>query len=182
MYGFKERKAAQVAAYFALKSGGAINILKLAKLVYLVERESMRRFDEPMFYDKLVSMDHGPVASMTLNGINGLRDTPEWIEFLAGRKNYDVLVSENKSLNDLDELSRADLNILEFLWEKFGSYNRYELRDWTHDNCQEWVDPKGSSFGIAHGHVFGFLEKPNAAALAEEIEHYRNRAFVMDAC
>ena len=56
MYGYKERKAAQTAAFFALRSGGSINILKLAKLLYLAERESMEKFDEPLFYDRLVSM------------------------------------------------------------------------------------------------------------------------------
>ena len=64
MYGYKERKAAQVAAYFALKEQGSINVLKLAKLLYLAERESMRLFDEPMFFDRLVSMEQLTLVKM----------------------------------------------------------------------------------------------------------------------
>jgi hypothetical protein len=31
MFGYQERKAGQAAAFFALKAGGRINVLKLAK-------------------------------------------------------------------------------------------------------------------------------------------------------
>ena len=34
--------AAQLCAFFALKEGGGINIVKLMKLLYLAERESMQ--------------------------------------------------------------------------------------------------------------------------------------------
>jgi len=64
-------KAAQVCAFFAMKAGNRINILKLMKLLYLCERESMRRFESPLIYDHFVSMDHGPVLSRTLDLLNG---------------------------------------------------------------------------------------------------------------
>jgi len=173
MYGYKERKAAQVAAFFALKAGGRINVLKLAKLLYLTERESMERFDEPMFFDRLVSMEHGPVTSISLNHVNGLLESPHWEEFISGRTDNDIRLVEGQSLDRFDQLSRSDLAILNSLWEKFGSYDRFELRDWTHDNCPEWVNPQGSSKPIPHDIIFKFLEKKNAEQLAEDVVGYR---------
>ncbi len=71
---YNARKAAQVAAFFALSEGGKINVLKLVKLIYLADRSAMEAFEAPILNDKFVSMDHGPVNSITLNLINGLGD------------------------------------------------------------------------------------------------------------
>ena len=69
---FNERKAAQAAAYLLCKAGGSLNVLKLVKLMYLAERESLRRYGETITGDALVSMRNGPVLSATLDHINGL--------------------------------------------------------------------------------------------------------------
>jgi uncharacterized phage-associated protein len=173
MYGYKERKAAQVAAFFALQAGGGINVLKLAKLLYLTERESMKRFDEPMFFDRLVSMEHGPVTSISLNYVNGLLESPHWAEFISGRTDNDIRLVKGLTLDRFDQLSRADMAILNGLWEQFGNYDGFELRDWTHNNCPEWVNPRGSSKPIPHDLIFKFLDKQNAEQLAEDVVGHR---------
>src|SRR6266487_2727273 len=67
---FNEKKAAQVAAFFLHRARGELEILKLMKLMYLAERASYKKFGEPLIGDKLVSMDNGPVLSITLNHMN----------------------------------------------------------------------------------------------------------------
>jgi hypothetical protein len=111
--GYDVGKAAQAAAYFALKSGSSINVLKLCKLLYLAEREFMARYDTPMFYESL--------------------------------------------------------------WTRFGSYDRYALRDWAHEwrNVPEWMDPRGSAASIAEpfiartGHLFQIAVPPVTCLNAE---------------
>ncbi|MCW1951238.1 MAG: Panacea domain-containing protein [Octadecabacter sp.] len=181
MYGYKERKAAQVAAFFALKEQGSINVLKLAKLLYLTERESMKRFDEPMFFDRLVSMDHGPVTSIALNQVNGLSQSNYWDAYIAGRSGYDINSLEGLATESLNELSKADLKILEDLWDFFGAMSQYQLRDWTHLNCPEWENPHGSSEPIPHDRVFKFLGKEHANLLSEAVLAYRAKAQMLEA-
>src|SRR5713101_1329927 len=79
---FNVRKAAQVVAFFAQKQGGSINVLKLVKLIYLANRLAMERFVFPLLNDNLVSMDHGPVNSLTFDYINGYHDRAAWKEFV----------------------------------------------------------------------------------------------------
>lgn len=182
MYGYKERKAAQTAAFFTLKSGGSIDHLKLAKLMYLTERECMRRYDEPLFYDRLVSMEHGPVASISLNCARGFSESLSWPEFLCDLDKNEIGIAGQKTYKDLDDLSLANLEILDDLWNEFREFSGIQLRDWTHKNCPEWEDPKGSSNGISHSLVFKFLNKENAPELAKDISAYRNYTNAIESC
>ena len=131
----------------------------------------MEAYDYPITGDNLVSMDHGPVNSITLNCINGLEtDRGEWSNFLTDRNNYDVgVATEGLSLDDLDELSAAELRTLDAVWEQFGTFSKYALRDWVHDHCPEWEDPNGSSNPIPFSRVFSFLGKSDARDLEQQI-------------
>jgi len=92
---FAARKVGQMAAYFADRQGGKINILKLMKLLYLADRESMARHDEPISFDRFVSMDQGPVLSRTYDLINGSypqRIAADWDEWISDRENHEAQV------------------------------------------------------------------------------------------
>lgn len=177
-YGYNPRKAAQVVAFFAIREGGAINVLKLAKLVYLGEREHLSRHDMPILFDSFVSMDHGPVASITLNFINGYGDAgTDWESFVSDRAGYDIgLASVRVSIDALDELSDAELATLDEVWARFGAMTKYSVRDWTHKNCPEWEDPHGSSNPIPYERVLKALGKDHWAEIAESIEDARGVA------
>ncbi len=178
---FSPRKSAQVAAYYAIKGGGRINGLKVMKLMYLAEREFIARHDMPMLFDKLVSMEHGPALACTLNYINGEEDSPEWNGFVADRENHDLGLSvASISLDDLDELSCAEFEVLSAIWDKFGFYDKSDLRIYTHNNCPEWENPGESSRPIPYPRLLRYLGKDNADRVAEEIEamHAMAKSFV----
>ena len=182
--GYDLDKAAQVVAFFAIKEGGAINVLKASKLVYLAEREAMRAYDEPMIYDRFASMPDGPVASVTLNFMNGSNIDPRWSNFIAPRIAFSIpLARQNLSVDDLDHLSPADLEVLDSLWVRFGGFSQYEIRDWTHvpENIPEWQDPEGSSRPISHAVVFEHLGKSSADDLENDIAEYRKLQRVLSA-
>ena len=181
---FNTRKAAQVVAFFAREEGGAINVLKLTKLVYIADRAHMQTYDFPISGDALVSMPHGPVNSLTYEYVNGhAYSRDDWEAFVSDRANHDVgLARPNISDADLDELSRAELRTLREVWTKFGKMSKWDLVRWTHVNCPEWEDPHGSSNTIPYERVFKFLGKTNAEELeARVIEDRKLRmAFTAD--
>lgn len=172
---FNVRRAAQVAAYFAKAEGGDINVLKLVKLIYLADRLAMEKYDYPLLFDRLVSMDHGPVDSLTFAYINGCQDDrSEWEKFITDRSNYSVgLANSALSEEDFDQLSEADLEVLAYTWVSFGNMTKYQIRDYTHAHCPEWEDPDGSSLGIPYERVFKFLGKPDSHLLAQRIMEKR---------
>jgi len=62
LVGFESRKAAQAAAYFTGLSKSRIDKLKLIKLIYLSEMESIDKRRRPMFFDEFYSMKAGPIC------------------------------------------------------------------------------------------------------------------------
>ncbi len=142
--------AAQLIAYLALKTEGKIiNVLKAIKLVYLADRESIKEWGLPILDENRCSMPHGPVNSFTYAHINGEYDLDAcgWSTYLEDRENHLVAVKNNISVHDLNELSEADIQCLDAVWEKFGNMDQWQLVEWTHDekNIPEWEDPNGSS-------------------------------------
>lgn len=180
---FQTRRAAQVAAWFALRQGGRINVLKLTKLLYLSERRHLDLYDEPMTYDRLVSMDHGPVPSICLNLMNGTLEHPDWAEFITDRDSYDLgVVGEKTNPEQFDQLSRADHRLLEEIWAQFGHMSKYELRDYTHEACHEWEDPDGSSLPIPYERVLKFLGKSDVEGLVADIKGWASTQRALAAC
>lgn len=178
--GYNVKKAAQVAAFFAIKEGGEIEVLKLAKLIYLADREFLNRYDSPILYDRLVSMPHGPVNSLTLNYINGMiQDRENWDPFVSDRSGYRVgLRIDNLQQEALTELSRAEIAVLSDIWSQFGHLHSWQVRDYTHFNCPEWVDPDGSSNPIRYERLLECLNKD--PRIAESIEEDRALAESLD--
>lgn len=166
-----EHKITQVAAYLIQKSDGTMSHLKLMKIMYLADRESMKRYGRPITNDRLVSMDHGPVLSTTLNYINGYTVSHEdgWDSWISDKSNHMVsLIRDNFDRNDLTELSDSDIEILNDVWSEFGAMSRWDLVDYTH-TLKEWENPKGTSIPIKHKDVFLALGKTEEEA--ERFQH-----------
>ncbi len=149
---FNERKVAQMAAFFLGQTPeGRMSHLKLMKLLYLADREAVRKFGFPMSGDRMVSMPYGPVLSMTLNLMDGdIESCPGgWEEWISDKENHELSLRRPLKMDALDELSAAELDVLRSVWERFGAMGKWEIRDWTHKHCAEWKDPHGSSRPIS---------------------------------
>lgn len=173
---FQTRKAAQVVAFFAVKAGGTINILKATKLVYLADRRSIDKRDHPIINDNYASMPFGPVNSYTYNYIDGAAPVrqDQWLEFISPRNKNQIRLSRNVTIDeDLDELSRADIRILEETWNEFKDIDQFDLAEWTHKFCPEWKDPKGSSVPIDLATIFAALDKSDPVERAKDLQDER---------
>lgn len=154
---FSEQRAAQMAVYFLQKRGGRMSYLKLLKLLYLADREAMSKWGESISGDCFVSMPHGPVLSQTYDLIRGAGSPLDsgWDFWIKDEDNYEVSLRREVPNRDcLDELSDAEIEILDAIFARFGWMKRFEIRQYTHDHCAEWEDPHGSSFPISAEAVF----------------------------
>lgn len=155
--GFDEQKAAQLAALLASKSPVGMDKLKLIKLIYLVEREFVSRHGHPMLFDDLYSLEHGPICSSALSGLNLKLNERVWRGLIC--KAGDTISARiEPTRGRLDHLSNAELKVAESVWEKFGHMSASDLRRFTHDNCAEYVEvPKGKRMQISYKDLFAAL-------------------------
>lgn len=167
---YNELKAAQAAAHFLIVRGGQMSNLKLMKLLYLSDRESMNRYGYPMTGDKFSSLPHGPVLSVTKDFMDGSLQSREggWQSLMNDKKDYEIALKEGVTPEHLGSLSQADIEILDSVWEQFGAMNRWEIRDYTHE-LPEWEDPKGSSMPIRYRDVLLALRRPIEEAKQIEV-------------
>jgi uncharacterized phage-associated protein len=159
---FSEERVTQMAAYLLMRGGKRMAYIKLLKLLYLAEREALAKWGESISGDHFVSMPHGPILSQTYDLIKGHTPSIEvcpWQKMIRDESNYEVSLLNDIDIEDLDELSPAEIKILDDTFNKFGHMSRFEIVDFTHSNCPEWEDPRGSSFPISPENIFRAMGK-----------------------
>ena len=135
---FDACKATQVAAEFIRLEGGEIEVLKLVKLAYLLDRASLQRRGLPVLGGAYYSMRNGPVTSELLDLINSgyLRGSEtDWSEVISDRANNRLALVHPA---DTERLSEAESTLLAEVHLLHGSRSGIELADWCHNNCPEW--------------------------------------------
>lgn len=168
---FNEMKATQVASRLVEKSGNRLSHLALMKLLYIIDREALRRWDRPVVGGKYCSMKHGTVISQVLDlmrRIEGWDEPSTWTQHLTKVGNEMRLTDGC----DVNELAPAEVKLADEIFEKFGKLSKWELRDLTH-NFQEWEDVGTTSKPIRVERILECVGKNSdeVAHVADDMEY-----------
>lgn len=175
--GYRGKKAAQIAQFFASQEDG-IEKLKLIKLIYLSERAFISEHGHPMLYDELFSLKHGPICSSTLNGIDGQIDRDIWSKRVTLKNNRNIHALSKFNRDNLDEISDGEFSVLQDVWKEFGKMDAIALRDWTHKNCPEYTEVDGGRIAISYPELFKALGIENSDKLAMQERRSRRAASI----
>jgi uncharacterized phage-associated protein len=123
-----------VAKYFLSVEGdeGEISNLKLQKLVYYAQGFSLALLDEPLFDEPIEAWMHGPVVASLYH-----RYSHHGSSAIPAPAKFDATV-----------FSRAQRRLLDDVYEVYGQYSAWKLRQLTHeedpwkDNYEEGVSSK----------------------------------------
>ncbi len=131
---YKEECATQAAARLLWRRGEPMSYMKLIKLMYFADRAALLTLGRPITYDQWVSMPHGPVLSRTYDLAVSEPDPQEpsyWHRYISGvLEGYEVELLQPDPPND--QLSKAQEEILDEVFEKWGHLSRWEVRDASH--------------------------------------------------
>jgi len=156
---FREDKTTDAALLLIKLAGGTINYMKLIKLLYLIDREALKRWGQPVTFDQYFSMDRGPVLSRTLNLINegpSPGRSSYWHEHISPPDNYLVTVLQP---TDADSLSDAETGLIGEVHDEYGDIPKWPLVDLLHKVLPEWADPQGSRATISYGDILRAVGK-----------------------
>lgn len=165
--GFDHEKSVQTIGFFLARAGEPVDKLKLVKLLYLADRLSLEQRGRPLNFEEYYSMKHGPVVSSALNGMNGQLRHRAWARLALG--NDRKAVTSVGPISD-DHLSRADLRILNAIWEQFGSKTASQLREWTHTNCKEYIEVESSRIAILVDEILEAVGHADHEVAARELK------------
>ncbi len=180
---FREEDATAVAVYFLKRSPEKkLNDLVLMKLMFMAERECMAVTTSLITGASFMSMQNGPVLSEVLNLMKGDIGNKFWsqhIEFVpySGNGTESNHCKLKCDLDPEDYISQFDLGILAQVWQQYGSKDKWDLVETTHD-FPEWdktcAETK-SSRPITLQSVYekGFHKShEEAKELSDEISYY----------
>jgi len=129
-------KARDIAEYYLCcsndkESGDLISNLKIQKLVYYAQAFHLAVTGKPLFDDKIVAWEHGPVVETLYHVYKHYGDSA-----VEPTKEYEIPEFDKKTRQLLDEVYRV-----------LGQYSAWKLREMTH-NESPWVNadkkPHGS--------------------------------------
>ncbi len=112
-----------------------MSYIRLLKLLYMLERESLQERGTPVLADSVFAMDHGPVLSRTYSLIKGEDpDSGEWSETIR----TDGFSVELVGSPGTSEMSRWEISKIHEIVCKFAHLSDWELVKHLHDILPEW--------------------------------------------
>lgn len=141
---FDETKATQVVAHLINKSGGKLNYLLATKILYTIDRTSLANWGKPVVGGSYCSLPKGPVISEAYDLMKTSKEgeiSNFWTAHIV-TKNYDLHLKKGPGRS---ELSEAEVQLVDDVHAMLANRNRWDVVRWTHDEFQEWKNPKGSS-------------------------------------
>ena len=126
-----------VAEYFLAKGKESDDIglsnLKLQKLFYYAQGFHLALFDKPLFKERIEAWTHGPVVPLMYHRYKSYGGGPIQVH------------SEHP-----DGLDTETTELLEEVYEVFGQFSAWKLRDMTHQE-PPWKDAEAEAAEISHG-------------------------------
>ena len=178
----REQQAAQLAAAFIIKAGRPIGQIRLLKLMYLAERESMASHFWPIVCDDIYAMREGMGLSRTYDLMVGKLGTPtdgEWDRHIV-RTSRGLNIRQGVDAEALGGLSGNDIDVVNKVWREYGHMDRDELVHDVHHQLREWLDHwddtsrRSQSVPVPYPKLYETvlgLEAADAAEAAEEVAY-----------
>lgn len=134
------------AIYYLLKKLGRADKIKIVKLLYLADKFHLIRYGRTVTNDDYYAMPYGPVGT-TIKDI--LSFDPDWtppkaykyLTHLIEKEGYNYKPQKSAKDIEFEMLSDSDKEALDFVINKFGKMNKWDLQKYTH-KYPEWSQYK----------------------------------------
>jgi antitoxin SocA-like protein len=171
-FAFNPKKSAQAGAYLLRLNGGDMDKYMWIKMLYWADRESLNRWNQPITGDRTISAPFGPILEtiydLTKECPVSLREI--WGAFIS-EADPDANRVSLKGDPGIDELSKAELTILNGAYAKFKDMGFGQLRQFFAD-LREHEDVGSTSKILPTERIFWALGKTNEEIKKAEREHY----------
>ena len=158
--------AGAIVAKFVTLAGGAMDKIKLVKLMYLLDRTAIIEEGYAIVGGRYFSLPYGPVISEFLDDV----DRGRWDDVRLNGTDVTLVGTEHHA----ELLSEWVEELAERVYAQYGGMPSFDLVDILHRECKEWEDPAGSSKLISISSIPG-CEGEEVEAYARELEMMTHR-------
>lgn len=177
-------KLIQAASYILSKYKNPLEYIKLIKILYLADRESMGKTGYSITGDNYVSMKNGPVLSALYDLIkNRFKNKPEQYYWNSKFATSGFTIQKICPFIPDGLLSDGEIEILDETDKRFHRASYSDLINFVHNakNCPEWRYTE-SSLPISRIDILknqGFSDEEIQSVIQEE-QRYRNESELLD--
>ncbi len=122
-----------------------VDYIHLFKVMYFAQQDQLKEYGLPIIYDTFVARKHGPVPALTykvLRGIEGkadlsspeLKDFADSLNIAISQDGHQLVLASKNAECDMDELSVADVKMLNKWIEKCKDVESFDLSDKSHED------------------------------------------------
>lgn len=135
---FNQAKSIQALAFLLKQkpeTNRSDNYMRVLKLLYFADRESIKETGSPITGDKFVAMPHGPTLSRLCNLVK--QEAPgviEWDEFIE-KDGYNIRLIKDPGNG---KLCRYEVELLRKIWEENRELGEWEVAQKS-EELPEWI-------------------------------------------
>lgn len=172
-------KIKAVVLYVLNKMPTGVDYIKLSKLLYFAQRESLVLYGKTIFDDTFKARDRGPVPTLTykvLKMIENGDDFNECNELKEFGNSIEVVRQKATALQNcnIDFLTSIDMKILDDTIKKYGKISSKKLSEMTHDKVYNSIIEKMKD--DPEKDIFTLIDIARSGGASEEmIEYIRNK-------
>lgn len=122
-----------------------VDYIHLFKVMYFAQQNQLKEYGLPIVYDTFVARKHGPVPTLTykvLRGIEGkvelsseeLKDFAKSLCISTSKDGHQLILASKNAECDMDELSVADVKMLDKWIDKCKNIDSFDLSDKSHED------------------------------------------------
>ena len=122
-----------------------VDYIHLFKVMYFAQQNQLKEYGLPIIYDTFVARKHGPVPTLTykvLRGIEGkeelaseeLKDFAESLNISISEDGHQLVLASKNAECDTEELSVADVKMLDKWIDKCKDIDSFDLSDKSHQD------------------------------------------------
>lgn len=168
---FNAKRAIEAAAYLLHLSGRRMKMLGLVKMLYIGDRESIRKAGLPIVGDNDFALEQGPIQGSFVDMAMGSSHIHEsirdlWLETATRPKNKYSWVDLKVTPDFPWELSEEDMGILKDVYEENKGLTLPELIEKTHqfEEWKKWETSGSKSLPISSDEIVDALHFPEEVA------------------
>ncbi len=135
-----------------------VDYIHLFKVMYFAQQNQLKEYGLPIAYDTFVARKHGPVPTLTykvLHSVEGkadisseeLKDFAQALVVRMSKNGHQVVSAAKDAVCDMEELSVADVKMLDKWIAKCKDVDSFDLSDLSHDKAWKQAKNKADKTG-----------------------------------